>query len=140
MSLAEQIAEAGTISLETYRKSGEGVRTTVWVVEDGGLLYIRTDPKSGKARRIRHNPRVRVARIGMLGKVNGDWAGGEARPISEQELEKAKELFMEKYGLQIRLLHVLSRLMRRGRGNMLFLGIQLTDSEHGMPQGKAAGQ
>lgn len=128
LGLAEQFAEAGYISLETYRKTGVPVRTTVWLVEDGGVLYIRTSPKSGKAKRIRRNPHVRIAKCDMRGKVKGEWADGEVRQLDEAQAEKARELFKKKYGLQIRLLHAVSRISGGGRTDMLMLGIKLADA------------
>jgi len=127
MSLAVQLTQARYISLETYRKSGVGVRTTVWLVEDGGVLYIRTDPKSGKAKRIRLNPHVRVAESDFFGNVKGGWADGEAERLDEAKVDGVRKLFMKKYGLQIRLLHWVSRLTGSGQGNMLFLGIHLAN-------------
>ena len=127
MDLAKQFSEARYISLETRRRSGVTVRTTVWLVEDGGQLYIRTDPNSGKAKRIRWNPHVRVARSDMRGNVKGDWATGEAVRVDENESEKVRELFRKKYGLQIRLLGAISRLAGGRRDDSLVLGIQLAN-------------
>ena len=127
MDLAKQLAEARYISLETYRKSGVAVRTTVWLVEAGGQIYIRTDPNSGKAKRIRRNPRVRVARSDMGGNVKGDWAEGEATQVDQKESEKVRELFRKKYGMQIRLLGVISRLPGGHRDDSLVLGIRLAN-------------
>jgi hypothetical protein len=128
LDLAKQFSEAKYISLETYRKSGVAVRTTVWLVEDGGLLYIRTDPNSGKAKRIRYNPHVRVARSDMRGKVEGEWADGEAGQANEKELQRVRELFRKKYGLQIRLFGAISRLPGGHRDDSLVLGIRLANA------------
>jgi len=35
------------INIETYRRSGEGVRTPVWFVESGGALFILNGGDSG---------------------------------------------------------------------------------------------
>jgi hypothetical protein len=128
LDLAKQLSEARYISLETYKKSGAAVRTTVWLVEDGGLLYIRTDPNSGKAKRIRHNPHVRAARSDMRGKAEGDWADGEARQANEKESERVRELFRKKYGLQIRLFGAISRLSGGHRDDSLVLSIRLASA------------
>lgn len=128
MSLAEQFSKARYISLETFRKSGVGVKTTVWLVEDNGLLYVRTSPKSGKAKRIRRNPRVRLAESDMRGNIKGNWVDGEARRVEEKESDRIRGLFMIKYGTQIRLLGGLSRLLRRPRDDSFVFGIQPQDS------------
>ena len=125
MDPSRAVSDSSCISLETHRKSGAPVRTTVWLVEDGGLIYIRTSPKSGKVKRIRRNPHVRVAPCDFWGNVKGDWVDAEVQQTTEEESEKAKGLFLKKYGLQIRLLGVLARLTGRTRANMLYLGIRL---------------
>ena len=59
-----QLAEIGNptyIVLETFRKSGEGVKTPVWVAAEDGKLYVWTVDNSGKVKRIRNNGRVRLA-------------------------------------------------------------------------------
>ena len=100
------------VVLESYRKTGEGVQTTVWLVADGGLVYIRTDPRSGKVKRISRNPHVRIAAANMRGLVSGDWVDGEARLVEGEESERILELFRKKYGLQYRLLMGMGRLRR----------------------------
>jgi len=113
------------MSLETYRKSGIGVKTTVWLVQDGGVIYLRTDPKSGKAKRIRHNPHVRIARSDMRGNVKGNWVDGEASQVDEKESDRIRELFRKKYGLQISLFGALSRLSGGQLDDSLVVGIRL---------------
>jgi len=49
------------LNLETLRKSGVGVRTPVWFVQDGNVLFVRTIADSGKVKRIRNNPQVNIA-------------------------------------------------------------------------------
>ena len=124
METAKQFSDARYISLETFRKSGVGVRTTVWLVEDGGVLYFRTDPKSGKAKRIRLNPHVRVARSDMGGNVKGAWVDGEAGQVDEKESDRVRDLFRKKYGLQIRLLGGISRLTGGARDDSYVVGIR----------------
>jgi len=109
LNQAEQFARASYISIETYRKNGEPVRTPVWVVEDGGMLYVMTDPASGKVKRIRHDQHVRVAKADMRGNVGGEWADGEANLVRENELARIQGLFRKKYGLQMRLFGFLDR-------------------------------
>lgn len=128
MEPAKQFSGAKYISLETFRKNGAGVKTTVWLVEDDGVLYIRTDPQSGKAKRIRLNPHVRLAKSDMGGKVEGEWVEGQAKQVDEKESERVRELFRKKYGLQIRLLGAVSRLSRARRDDSFVVRIQLAMS------------
>jgi len=126
MERAKQFSEARYVSLETLRKSGVAVRTTVWVVEDGGVLYVRTGPRSGKVKRIRRNPRVRIAQTDLRGSIKGNWEDGLARFVIGDDAERILGLFRRKYGLQIRMLGWLARITRSRRAQMVVLGIELT--------------
>lgn len=123
MDSAKQFSNEKYISLETYKKNGEAVKSPVWVVEDGGVVYVRTDPTSWKARRIRKNPRVRIAASDMRGKVTGQWVDGEARFIEGQEADRKIELFKKKYGAGLRLTDLFSGV--RGRRATAIISIEL---------------
>lgn len=105
-------SETKYIVLESYRRNGEPVQTTVWLVTDAGLVYIRTDPRSGKVKRIRRNPLVRIAPANISGQVSGDWVDGEARLVGGEESERILELFGKKYGLQYKLIMGMARVRR----------------------------
>jgi PPOX class probable F420-dependent enzyme len=88
------------LNLETFRKSGVGVRTPVWFVQDGQTLYIRTIAGSGKVKRIHNNSQVNIAPCKMDGTLLSDWVQAEARQISDQEIDrKVDRLLGKKYGL-----------------------------------------
>ncbi len=88
------------LNLETFRKSGVGVRTPVWFVQDGQELYIRTIADSGKVKRIRYNSQVNIAPCKMDGTLLSDWVQAEAREISNQEIDRMVDrLLSKKYGL-----------------------------------------
>jgi hypothetical protein len=38
------------INLETYRKTGEAMRTPVWFIEENRIIFIRTLAESGKVK------------------------------------------------------------------------------------------
>jgi PPOX class probable F420-dependent enzyme len=80
------------ISLETFKKNGQGVKTPVWFVLHNGALYVYTEADSWKVRRIRNDPRVRVAVCNIRGDIKG-------------------ELLDRKYVLKM-LFNILSRLNR----------------------------
>jgi uncharacterized protein len=126
MERPRKLSEAQYISLETYRKSGKPVLTTVWVVEDAGTYYVRTGAKSGKVKRIRRNPHVRMVPTNLRGKAIGEWEEGVARFVDVEQSGRIKELFRKKYGLQIRLLGLLARIMRSSQLNPVYLGIEST--------------
>jgi PPOX class probable F420-dependent enzyme len=87
------------INVETFRKNGQGVPTPVWFVQDGDTLYVRTVDGSGKVKRIRNNPRVRVTPCDVGGKPKGEWVEGQARFASADESKKVNGLLTRKYGL-----------------------------------------
>jgi len=120
---AKKFSDARYISLETYRKSGNPVRTTVWVVEDAGVVYVRTGPHSGKVKRIRRNPHVRLVKSNLRGRVTGEWVDGEARLVEGEESGRVLGLFRKKYGFQIKVLGWLARLSRSPRQHTTVIGI-----------------
>jgi PPOX class probable F420-dependent enzyme len=112
------------ISVETYRKTGDPVRTPVWFVEEDGELFVRTDSDSGKIKRIRNHPRVRVAICNMRGTVKGDWVEGEARIIEPESSEHVFSLLKEKYGMMYRMIRFTERFSR-GKAKPVGLAIRI---------------
>ena len=98
------------LNLETYRKSGQAVRTPLWFVERDGVLYMRTPAASAKVRRIRNNPHVRVVPSDVRGNPLGTWLEGEAHLIDADDAGWVNELIKRKYGLLKRLIDIRSRL------------------------------
>jgi uncharacterized protein len=86
------------LNLETYRKNGQVARTPVWFAQDGARLVVHTVAGAGKVKRIRNNPRVRVAPCDMIGNVTGEWVAGEARILDEAGLRRVNQLLDQKYG------------------------------------------
>ena len=114
-----QFAKAKYFSLETFRKTGVGVRTPVWFAEDpippsgGTTFYVYSLPDSGKVKRIRNNSKVRINPCNMRGDLRGAWVDAHARLCSGDEAEKGQTLLNDKYGLPKRIGDFFSRL--RGR-------------------------
>ena len=72
MTDVKQFRDQEFLSIETFRKNGIGVKTTVWFVQEGDMLYVWTIGDSGKAKRIRNNARVNIApSLLRLWKVRG---------------------------------------------------------------------
>src|SRR5437879_12369608 len=80
--LADLVEERDLV-IETYRKNGDPVRTPVWFAEHQGIIYVRTNTDTGKARRIRRNPHVRIAPSSARGIPKSDWI--EAKDINADE-------------------------------------------------------
>ncbi|HEX7138436.1 MAG TPA: PPOX class F420-dependent oxidoreductase [Vicinamibacterales bacterium] len=84
------------ISLETFRKNGQGVKTPVWFVRQNDVFYVYTEADSGKVKRIRNNSRVRVAVCNMRGDVRGPWLDATASLIDGDERRAADSLLDRK--------------------------------------------
>ena len=109
-----QFAAAKYISLETFRKTGVGVRTPVWFAADPAapdLFYLYSAADAGKVKRIRNNPHVRVAPSDIRGNLRGAWVDGQARIIEGGDADKAQQLLRQKYGWMKRTGDFFSRLM-----------------------------
>jgi uncharacterized protein len=113
------------VNLETFKKDGTGVKTPVWAAPLDGRLVVFTDGTSYKVKRLRRDPRIRVAACDVRGNLKGDWHDGTGR-ILEDAGEKARAMaaLRRKYGWQIRVLDVFSWIGRRiGRRAFLELSI-----------------
>lgn len=102
-----QFANAKYLNLETFRKTGVGVRTPVWFAQgiatgsgqpEEIVFYIYSEAQAGKVKRIRNNPKVRVAPCSMRGEVRGAWVGGRARICADEEAAHGQQLLRRKYG------------------------------------------
>jgi uncharacterized protein len=102
------------ISLETFKKSGQGVKTPVWFVLHNSALYVYTEADSWKVKRIRNNPRVRVAVCNIRGRIKGPWLDARAFPIDGPERLAADKLLDRKYFLK-KIFNVLTRINRHKR-------------------------
>lgn len=100
MNNLEQFAKQQYINIESFRKSGEGVKTPVWFAQEGETLFVMTMPFSGKAKRIRNNGRVNIAPCKVDGTVTGEWVPAQARWITDETAcQNVDRLFNKKYGL-----------------------------------------
>ena len=105
------------IQLTTFRRTGEGVPTPVWVVPDGDALAVFTPAGTGKLKRIRHTPRVTVAECSRRGRVADDVVPVEAHAtVSDDpaEVERVTRLLAGKYGLQFKIVMLAERVFARG--------------------------
>lgn len=86
----------------------------MWIAGGGGRYYVFSERTAGKVKRIRANPRVRLAACDLRGKVSGGWAGGRARIVTDApSIALAYAALRKKYGWQMRFIDLLSRLSGR---------------------------
>lgn len=103
------------LSIESFRKNGQGVKTPVWFAEGDGVFYVYTMAESYKVKRIRNNPRVRIAPCDVRGGIEGEWVEATATILDEAGERRAHELLNAKYGLLKRALDALAKLRRNQR-------------------------
>jgi len=89
------------ISLTTYRKSGKPVSTPVWFALENNRLYVATEERSGKVKRIRNNPNVQVAPSTQRGKPVGPAIEGVARILPADHKEQVRAALKRRYGWQV---------------------------------------
>jgi PPOX class probable F420-dependent enzyme len=111
------------LDLETFKKNGDSVRTPVWFAADpsasldssGAKIYAYTIGVSGKVKRIRNNPSVKIAPCDMRGRVLGEWVEARAEIISGEEATRGMQLLNKKYFPLKQLLAVFASFSRRER-------------------------
>ena len=108
-STLAQFGDQKYISLETFKRNGQGVKTPVWFVLHANAFYVYTKADSWKVKRIRNHPRVRVAVCGARGDIKGPWLDATASLVEGDERRTADTLLDRKYVLK-RIFNVLSRL------------------------------
>jgi hypothetical protein len=99
MSIPREIQGQKYISLSTFRKSGVAVATPVWFGEQEGKLYVKTRSDSGKYKRIRNNPQVRIAPCTIRGKITGPDFAAVARILPPEDWPQASMSVRQKYWL-----------------------------------------
>lgn len=115
----DQLSRYQYINLETFRRSGVGVKTPVWFVQDGDVLFVRTLANSGKVKRIRQNGRVNIAPCKADGTLLGEWIPAFAREVKEETVQaKVERLLDKKYGLIKKIFALFSKL-RDVKGTIL---------------------
>jgi len=109
------------LNLETFKKNGTGVKTPVWFAADpsasldsnGAKLYVYTIGVSGKVKRIRNNPHVKIAPCDMRGRVLGEWTEARAEIVTGEEDARGTQLLKNKYFPWNQLLDFFAKFRRR---------------------------
>ena len=111
------------LNLETFKKNGQGVKTPVWFAAEPSVkldshdakLYVYTIGVSGKAKRIRNNPRVNIAPCDMRGRLKGDWLPARAEILAGPEAHHGMQLLNKKYAPWKQLLDFFAMFRKRER-------------------------
>ena len=121
MDNLEEIESEKCISLETYRKNNEPVKTPVWFVIKNDLIYVVTRDQTGKVKRLRNNQQVKIATCNFKGKIKGQWISGTAKILTEDETKDAVKWREKKYGLMAKI----AKFLSKGKGELLAFSIKV---------------
>ena len=89
------------LSITSYKRDGQGVATPVWFVQRDGRLLVQTDAASGKVKRIRCNPQVRVAICTASGRLRSEQVPAVAEVLPDHETAGVERLIAGKYRFDI---------------------------------------
>ena len=109
------------ISLETYRKNKEAIRTPVWFVISDGLIFVVTRDQTGKIKRLRHTQKVRIASCTIKGKITGEWVNGTATILDEEKTKQAVKWRDKKYGFMAKI----AKFLSKSKGDLISFSIKV---------------
>ncbi len=119
------LAAGKYLSLTTFRADGTPVATPVWLVRDGDELRVITDGTSGKVRRIRANPNIRVAPCDARGRLSGPTFPAVAALQDEAGTNRTADMITRRYGLLGRVFMWRSGRRRRNNGESISQGLTI---------------
>ena len=99
----------------TFRRDGRAVSTPVWLVPmAGGEFGFTTSTTSGKAKRLRHTPRVTLQGCDRRGgEAHGPVYAAEARLVTGDQLAQVRFAITAKYGTMARAIGVVESIAKR---------------------------
>ncbi len=117
------LADEPFVSLTTFRKSGVGVSTVVWIARDGDELIVTTPDGTGKVKRVRNNGRVTLSPSSRMGKVADAAAVVEGAATIEPETPPLTAIFAGKYKTQYKIFMWIERRGKAGQKPRVILRI-----------------
>jgi uncharacterized protein len=99
MPVPSEIKGQKYISLASFRKNGDPVYTPLWFGEKDDKLYVMTRSDSGKYKRIKNNPNVRIAACTIRGKITGPEFAATVRMLPPEDWPRARKTISGKYWL-----------------------------------------
>ena len=121
MSTLDELKSQKYISLESYRKNNQPIRTPVWFVVENDLIVIVTRELTGKVKRIRNNQQVKIATCTMRGKITGKWISGIAKFLPDVQTDNVVKLRDKKYGIAAKI----AKFATRNKGDFVAFTIKL---------------
>jgi len=120
------LGDENFVSLTTFRKSGAGVSTPVWIAREGDTLIVTTPSRSGKVKRLRNSGRVELSPSSRMGKVpdGAPVLAGEAVIVDDRaSVARMGQTFLAKYKLEYRLFLWIERRGKNGQAQRVKLTI-----------------
>ena len=110
-SSAQVLETAKYVSLITFRKSGEPVRSPVWFVQFGenpNSYGVITETDAGKVKRIRANSKIEIQVCDIKGWVDMDAQkfSGVAHLVTGAEAVAVRKAISKRYGLTYKLFSI----------------------------------
>jgi PPOX class probable F420-dependent enzyme len=126
MSVIDEIGRSKHVSLVTYRRDGTGVATPVWHVVDGNQLFVVSEAKAWKVKRVRNTGRAEVTVCDLRGRIapGAATAKGPARLLDETETEAVRKMLARKYVMS-RVGNWFARLLRLKRPPLVAIAVTL---------------
>ncbi|GAA3614219.1 PPOX class F420-dependent oxidoreductase [Nonomuraea rosea] len=84
--------------LTTFRASGEEVHTPVWFVMRDNAVYVETGDQTGKAKRVRRDPRVIIAPCTPWGSPRGPGIPATAKDLGSAPPARIRAALLRRYG------------------------------------------
>ena len=98
-NVLETLGRQRAVVLETRKRDGTWVATPVSIVVAGGRAFFRTYDASGKAKRLRNFPEVRVAPGTLRGRPTGPAVPATTRLLDDDEAVPVRALLAAKHPL-----------------------------------------
>jgi hypothetical protein len=121
MSTLDEIKSQKYISLESYRKNNQPIRTPVWFVVENDSIIVVTKEMTGKVKRIRNNQQVKIATCTMRGKITGKWISGIAKFLPDVQTGNVVKLRDKRYGIAAKI----AKFVTRNKGDFVAFTIKL---------------
>ena len=125
----DAVLSAQYVALTTYRRDGTAVTTPVWAAAEGESLYLFSNAKAGKVKRLRNSSRAAIAPCTATGEITGAQLPAEAFNLTSDQMPKVWRLLTKKYGMAARLFVAYDRVrallrMKPSAGIVVHLSVQ----------------
>ena len=121
MNKFEEIDSEKCISLETYKKDNQPIKTPVWFVIKKNIIYVVTRDQTGKIRRLKNNQKVKIATCTFKGKIIGEWMTGTAKILTDKESNEVEKWRNKKYGFMAKV----AKFFSKNKGKVIAFSIKL---------------